>query len=211
VQLTGRDAGKEAVRRAAPKARYVHLATHGFFAPPVSATQADPSAKLLDGPRFVGLEMRTPPILPALVGRNPLVLSGLVLAGANAPAAEGILTAEEIVDLDLAGTELVVLSACETGLGKVAGGEGVYSLQRAFALAGARTTITSLWQVDDTATQALMVEFYRNLWVRKQGKLEALRQAQLALLRGRLNVPPGGGQRVTPYLWAAFVLGGDWR
>src|SRR5439155_18188593 len=128
--------------------------------------------------------------------RSPLILAGVVLAGANRPQKlnewgapigdDGILTGEEVAALDLAGTELVVLSACETGVGEVAGGEGVFSLQRAFHLAGARTVIGSLWKVNDEATEALMVAFYQNLWQKKLGKLEALRQAQLALLRGAL-------------------------
>ena len=83
----------------------------------------------------------------------------------------------------MSNVDLVVLSACETGLGKSAGGEGVLGLQRAFQLAGAKTCVTSLWKVDDTATQVLMAEFYKNLWQKKLGKLNALRQAQLAMIR----------------------------
>ena len=147
---------------------------------------------------------------------------------------DGILTAEEVVDLNLTGTELVVLSACETGLGDVAGGEGVFGLQRAFGLAGVSTVIASLWKVEDAATQALMVEFYRNLWKKKLGKLEALRQAQLTMLlhydpqqkqisvtgtpskadaeasKNSRETPPAG-ECLPPYYWAGFVLGGDWR
>ena len=124
----------------------------------------------------------------------------------------------------------MVLSACETGLGRVGGGEGVYGLQRAFRLAGARSVIGSLWKVDDAATQALMTEFYRNLWEKKLGKFEALRQAQLTMIHryapkeGKLTAPfaPNPAQSGTPapqrrgkplppYYWAAFVLNGDWR
>jgi CHAT domain-containing protein len=115
--------------------------------------------------------------------RNPLLLSKLVLAGANHSPEKGILTAEEIADLDLRGMELVVLSACETGLGRVAAGEGVLGLQRAFQAAGARTLVTSLWSINDAATSVLMEEFYANLWQKKLPKLEALRQAQLTVLR----------------------------
>jgi CHAT domain-containing protein len=133
--------------------------------------------------------------------------------------------------MDLRRVDLAVLSACETGLGTVEGGEGVLGLQRAFQLAGARTAVTSLWKVDDAATQALMVEFYSNLWEKKLPKLEALRQAQLRMLRdydprqGKLR---GGTTRLMttpldslperkvaeslpPFYWAAFVLSGDWR
>ena len=124
-----------------------------------------------------------------IAGYHPGLLSGVALAGANQPAEEddGILTAEEVSTLDLSGVDLVVLSACETGLGEEAGGEGLLGLQRAFQAAGARTVVASLWKVDDAATQALMVEFYRNLWQGKLGKLESLRQAQLAMLRGKLK------------------------
>ena len=95
---------------------------------------------------------------------------------------ENVLTAEEVGGLDLSGCELAVLSACETSLGREAGGEGVLGLQRAFHTAGARTVVASLWKVDDAATSVLMERFYTNLWVEKMPKLEALRQAQLAVL-----------------------------
>jgi CHAT domain-containing protein len=124
-----------------------------------------------------------------VAGRKPLVLSGLVLAGANRPQVKdsygvprgdgGILTAEAIAGLPLDKLELAVLSACETGLGEVAGGEGVFGLQRAFHTAGARNVIASLWKVDDNATAALMGLFYRNLWEKHLPPLESLRQAQL--------------------------------
>jgi CHAT domain-containing protein len=118
-----------------------------------------------------------------------------------------------------------VLSACETGLCEVAGGEGVFGLQRAFGLAGSRTVVASLWKVDDSATHALMVEFYRNLWEQKLGKLESLRQAQLAMIRrydpkrARMSEPRGltlttkdrREPTLAPFHWAAFTLSGDWR
>jgi CHAT domain-containing protein len=163
------------------------------------------------------------------VGRNPLVLSGVVLAGANQHwsennvGADSILTAEEVAGLDLRDTDLVVLSACETALGRVAGGEGVFGLQRAFALSGARTVLASLWQVDDRSTEVLMTEFYWNLWHKNLGKLEALREAQLTMLRydpekqairPRGVYSPDGAEAPglgDPYYWAAFTLSGDWR
>jgi CHAT domain-containing protein len=116
--------------------------------------------------------------------RNPLLLSGLVLSQANRNPEAGLMTAEEVAALDLRGVELAVLSACETGLGRVADGQGVYGLQRAFQEAGARSLVVSLWSVSDPATSLLMEEFYSQLWSAKPpSKLEALRQAQLKLLR----------------------------
>jgi CHAT domain-containing protein/Flp pilus assembly protein TadD len=187
-----------------PKARYALLATHGFFADPEFR-----SVFLLNEAAFRH-DWREGRATPG--ARNPLVLSGLVLAGANQPSAgnaEGmstgdgsILTAEMIASLPLEHLELVVLSACETGLGEVAGGEGVYGLQRAFHMAGAQTTVASLWQVDDDITQELLTRFFENLWHKGMGRLEALRQAQLAVRRGE-------GNRAHPRYWAAWVLSGD--
>jgi CHAT domain-containing protein len=111
-----------------------------------------------------------------------LLRSGLVLAGVNRSPETGILTAAEVAALDLRGCELAILSACQTGLGGVEGGEGVVGLQRAFNEAGARTLVVSLWSVNDASTSLLMEEFYTNLWAKKIPKLEALHQAQLAVL-----------------------------
>jgi CHAT domain-containing protein/tetratricopeptide (TPR) repeat protein len=217
--------------------RAVHLGTHGFFELP------DRVATLLAGVR------RQPPFAwrpdPADddAAAFPLGLflnSGVVLAGggrAPDPARigefgyprdeDGILTAEEVQSLDLRGTELVVLSACQTAIGAFRSGEGVMGLQRAFRAAGARAVVASLWKVDDAATSVLMEQFYTNLWVKKLPKLEALRQAQLAMLKGydprrgiidrgvggvRTGNPPTSPEdRAAPQYWAAFVLGGDWR
>jgi CHAT domain-containing protein len=127
----------------------------------------------------------------------------------------------EVAALDLDGCELAVLSACETGLGESAGGEGLLGLQRGFQLAGARAVVAGLWKVPDEPTRALMVRFYRNLWGPKpMSKLAALREAQLWMLReGRdrglvsADEPevPGRARRAPPRYWAAFVLSGDWR
>lgn len=152
------------------------------------------------------------------MGPNPGLLCGLVCAGANEPTPDddGVLTALEIADLDLGGVELAVLSACETGLGAVAGGDGVLGLQRAFQLAGARATVTSLWQVPDQATGALMARFYENRLGKGMPALKALREAQLWVLNegvkaGALTEEPKNGRRTPPLFWAAFVLAGDWR
>lgn len=222
VRLLGADASKAEFCRVAASSRTLHLATHGFFAEPqfesALSRRGGAIAGMTDGVQA----------LESLTGRNPLVLSGLVFAGANLPTrgvTTGLLTGEEIVDLNLSHTDLVVLSACETGLGVVGGGEGIFGLQRAFALAGVRASVGSLWQVDDAATAALMVEFYRNLWLKRLGKLAALREAQLWMLRqGRQNPEIARGLkrkqetatasadgRLPPYFWAPWVLAGDWR
>jgi CHAT domain-containing protein/Tfp pilus assembly protein PilF len=200
----GAEATTAQLMRDLPQARYALLATHGFFADPEFR-----SVFLLDEAAF---RHHRPEGRATPGARNPLVLSGLVLAGANkitagngdgVAAGDGsILTAEMIVSLPLEHLELAVLSACETGLGEVAGGEGVYGLQRAFHMAGAQTTVASLWQVDDEITQELLTRFFENLWHKGMGRLEALRQAQLAVRRGE-------GNRAHPRYWAAWVLSGD--
>ncbi len=145
--------------------RYLHLATHGYFEPRGASE------------------------------RSPLLASGLVLSGANAKPAEGTLTAEEVAGLDLRGCELAALSACETGRGIVADGEGVLGLQRAFQMAGARATLTSLWSVSDPATSVLMERFYEGLWGKERlTKLEALRQAQLFVLNNPAAVSKRAGE-----------------
>jgi CHAT domain-containing protein len=212
TDLDGADATKAKVREALAKVRYAHLATHGFFA--TGDIKSALSSKKPDA--FFGKE--------GIIGWHPLLLSGLVLAGANKepkPGEEdGIITALEVSEMQLPKLELVVLSACETGLGKSAGGEGLLGLQRAFAVAGARTVIASLWAVDDKATQLLMGEFYRVAWDTENivSRAEALRKAQLFLLkegiRGlgkKAEKLPKGETRLPPLYWAAFVLSGDWR
>ena len=109
------------------------------------------------------------------------------------------------------------LSACETGLGEVAGGEGLIGIQRAFQIAGVRTTVASLWKVNDQATRVLMERFYRNLWEKEIGHLDALREAQLYILNNpdsvrSLEVPNDeSAKRASPKLWAAFQISGDWK
>jgi len=227
VELQGETASTTEVLRALPQARWAHFDTHGFFATPdlQSVLQADPNPL-----GRLGREGSAP------LARNPLVLSGLIVgerngrpagAGAALPDDQGILTAEAIAGLPLQGLDLAVLSACETGLGTVAGGEGVFGLQRAFHLAGAQTVIASLWSVEVGSTQVLMAELYKNLWKKKLPRLESLRQAQLTMIREyRRRGPRGSASRVAdrtgavasgetdqlpPVFWAAFVLSGDWR
>jgi CHAT domain-containing protein len=127
-----------------------------------------------------------------------------VLAGANqltSGSEDGVLTGLEAAGVDLWGTQLVVLSACETGVGKVADGDGVYGLRRAFVIAGAESLVMSLWQVDDSATRDLMIDVYHRLADGK-GRSEALREAQLAMLARR--------ELEHPYYWASFIAAGQW-
>jgi len=151
---------------------------------------------------------------------HPGLLSGLAFAGVNSSPEldkdDGILTAMDVVALDLKLVDTVVLSACETGLGPVAGGEGLLGLQRAFQVAGAKTVVASLWKVPDAATTRLMQRLYENLWDKRMGKLEALREAQLWQLRdnamrGLILEKDAQGETLSPFYWAGFVLSGDWR
>jgi CHAT domain-containing protein/Tfp pilus assembly protein PilF len=158
-----------------PPPAWLHLATHAFFDPPPQAPARRQGA---------AGEMRLDEVVWRTFGRNPLLASGLVLAGANESAERGLLTAEEVAGLDLSGVRLAALSACQTALGQQAGWQGVQGLQRAFHEAGAQHLLASLWSVHDAATSVLMEEFYEQLWAKKQPPAEALRRAQLAVLTG---------------------------
>lgn len=180
-RLEGAAATVSAVSEALSGVSVAHLATHGFFSAGCSSALGEAHQ---DG-----------------VGANPMVLSGLALAAANGGPA-GLLTAEQVAGLDLRGTRLVVLSACETGLGAQAAGEGVLGLQRAFGQAGARNLVVSLWTVPDQATSRLMEVFYREL--RRHEPAEALRRAQLELLRDNRR----RRYEDAPADWAAWVVTG---
>jgi CHAT domain-containing protein len=225
TELRREQATESAVRQQAPRHRYLHFATHGYFAPPQLRSALTAASKPENSEEH-NLFLRQD-----ISGFHPGLLSGLVLAGANQnmdiDRDDGILTALEVGYLDLSGVDLATLSACETGLGeKVGAGEGLMGLQRAFQVAGARTIVASLWKVDDAATLAVMKEFYTRLWDGKHSRLEALRQAQLALLKGYdpvkgqvrgvggtvIDVPAQSpGTKLSPFYWAAFTLTGDWR
>jgi CHAT domain-containing protein/tetratricopeptide (TPR) repeat protein len=228
--LSGDNATEANFRHDAPNYHYLHLATHGFFAPPQIASALAPSKE--EPGRAIGELTRK-----GIAGAHPGLLSGVALSGANTPSApdqdDGILTAIEVAGLDLERADLVVLSACETGLGAVAGGEGVMGLQRAFQIAGAKNVVASLWKVNDQATAALMGLFYHKLWVEKKTPAVALREAQLwilnnpdrisSLARARgldldrvVNLPVDakgaeGHKRSSPYLWAGFAISGAGR
>jgi CHAT domain-containing protein len=169
----------------------VHIATHGYFLQDVNK----------QGSAF-GIHLEN-------ANDNPLLRSGIILAGGAATVSgskapnlqsndNGILTAYEAMNLNLNGTDLIILSACETGLGDVKAGEGVYGLQRAFLVAGADALIMSLWKVDDAATQQLMTNFYQN-WMKLGNKQKAFKQAQLQLMT----------KYKEPYYWGAFVMMGN--
>lgn len=191
----------EEVLKAMPSRRILHLATHGFY---LDREPAAPDAN--DG---VGSGAARARLKQA---DNPLLRSGIVLAGANTVGnkdaadrvEDGWGTAEEIALLNLRGTDLVVLSACQTGLGDIKSGEGVYGLRRAFIQAGARTLVTSLFEVPDAETRELMQHFYAGI-NRNEGKLRALDSARRNVLAERRK-SVGAAH---PFFWASFVLIGD--
>jgi CHAT domain-containing protein/Tfp pilus assembly protein PilF len=198
AQFLGGDAATEHSLKQVTGPRVLHVATHGFFLN--TTTLAAPAAGDARGVTLLGQ-----PGDAASAGRFALLRSGLALAGANkrqgGDGEDGLLTALEAASLDLRGTELVVLSACETGLGEVRSGDGVYGLRRALAVAGAETQVMSLWQVSDEATRDLMIAFYKRL-AAKDGRAAALRAVQLQFLKSKTHAHP--------YYWAAFVVAGDW-
>ncbi len=196
--VTGAAATKEALTRAhAP--RFVHIATHGLF--DLRKDDRVPVAAALGKARGVTVGGLPPPPGRSFAPEDALDASALLFAGANLRP-DARLTAREAAGLDLHGTELVVLSACETGLGEVSAGEGVYGLRRALSVAGAASQVVSLWKVNDRATGALMGAYYGELKA-GTGRSEALRRAQLGLLREP--------ETAHPFYWAAFVPAGDWR
>jgi CHAT domain-containing protein/Tfp pilus assembly protein PilF len=236
--LQGAAATEDAFRRQASRHRWIHLATHGFFAPESVRSGLDRRSD--EEPRVHGELFGN---ADEVRGFHPGLLSGIALAGANGGSRlqtsvspnsgrqidDGILTALEVAGLDLRDVDLVVLSACETGLGRVAGGEGVLGLQRAFQIAGAKNVVASLWKVDDRATALLMKRFYQKLWKEKKPAAIALREAQIDLLHHPEEIESlatrgpnfektvklvDHGQRTakaptsSPRYWAAFVVSG---
>ncbi len=195
--LTGDEATEVALKSAhAPEV--LHVATHGFFLPDLEIRPAAGAADRGFGSTdlaqaFAGVKIE-----------NPLLRSGLALAGANARKSgedDGILTASEVAGLDLWGTKLVVLSACQTGVGEVRAGDGVYGLRRALLLAGSESQVMSLWRVADRETRELMRAFYTRLRA-GDGRTAALRKVQLAMLRNP--------RTRHPFYWAAFIQSGAW-
>jgi CHAT domain-containing protein len=204
VLRVGPDA-REAELKAAVSPRVLHLATHGFF---LSDQDFKRTNALRDS--WIGnIGTRWNASLPKDDWENPLVRCGIALAGANhagqitnAGAEDGLLTGLEASLLNLQGTELVILSACDSGTGEVQIGEGVMSLRRAFRIAGAQTVLASHWKVSDKATRQLMTEFIRR-WRSGEPRAKAWREAQLSLLHSN--------EFQNPFFWAAFTLTGQWR
>jgi CHAT domain-containing protein/Tfp pilus assembly protein PilF len=203
TRYTGTDASEENFKNISVKSKVeiLHIATHGFFYSLDTELETDLTESSTDvafrgGARGVTSFVKNP---------NPLMRSGLVLSGANdvwnstnsndsLSNEDGVLTSMEVANLNLNDCKLVVLSACETGLGDIHGSEGLYGLQRAFKIAGTDKMIMSLWQVPDKETSEFMVLFYRNLFVDRDVRV-AFSKAQGAMR-----------QKYAPYYWAAFIL-----
>jgi CHAT domain-containing protein/Tfp pilus assembly protein PilF len=206
LHLGGAAATEAALKKEAPGRRVLHLATHGFFLDR-SARSSQADSRGIGGLAAAGEGA------PARTCENPLSLSGLALAGANKRDAaspedeDGVLIAEEIASLDLSGVEWAVLSACDTGVGKIQAGEGVFGLRRAMQLAGVRSLIMSLWSVDDEATRQWMEALYRGRLNRNLDTSRAVREASLSVIDQRRMA----GQSTHPFYWAAFVPAGDWH
>jgi CHAT domain-containing protein len=185
--LTGPEASKAALDRL-QSPRILHIATHGFF---LQNAQSSAGANGSASPSNSATE-------------NPLLRSGLALSGANLVKdgkREGILTALEASNLNLWGTKLVTLSACDTGVGEVENGEGIYGLRRSFVLAGAETLVMSLWPVSDYVTREMITDYYTGL-KHGMGRGDALRQAELTMMKRK--------GRQHPFYWASFIQSGEW-
>jgi CHAT domain-containing protein len=236
VTLKGGQATKSRLLESLADQQVIHLATHGVFNTERIRIDAPGSGPGLDSNRGAKLVSTSNPFSGSEPDVRTIVRSGLVLFGANVERSnaldhvddESLLMDHEILMLPLQNTELAILSACDTALGTEASGEGVLGLQRAFQIAGARTTIASLWKVSDEATEQLMARFHFHLSKPGTTRLDALRSAQLEMLRNELGkgngtaaaanpeprpttVTTDSRQLQSPSYWAAFQLSGDWR
>jgi CHAT domain-containing protein/Flp pilus assembly protein TadD len=201
ASLLLREQATESALKQAHAPSILHIATHGFFLDDQQAPPPDTRGLFTDNP----LRISDPRLMKwAAKIENPLLRSGLALAGVNQYRGgddDGLLTALETASLHLWGTKLVVLSACDTGVGKVKNGEGVYGLRRALVLAGSQTQVISLWPVSDRETRGLMAGYYRRLQ-KGEGRGEALRRIQLEMLKD--------AKLRHPYYWASFIQAGEW-
>jgi len=179
--LTGAAASESALKSMAEGKQVLHLATHGFFL----STGCEPERE-------------------ALLTANPLLRSGVVLAGGGAGQDDGLLTAEEVSALRLEKAELVVLSGCDTARGTAEAGEGLLGLRRAFHAAGARHVVSSLWPIEDAATRQWMVRFYRSRLAAGAGVANSVRTASVAALRERR----ASARSTHPFYWGSFVASG---
>lgn len=206
--LEGSNATEAALKQVANPS-ILHIATHGFFLQDQDCL-ATPSTRSGGRDAYATIESTasTDCVPTPRNVENPLLRSGLVFAGVNqrnqaqGSGEDGVLTAQEVTQMALDGTQLVVLSACETGLGSVVNGDGVYGLRRAFVLAGAESQLMSLWKVDDFGTSELMRGYYERITA-GMGRSEALREVQRELLNT--------GAYGHPYYWAGFIFSGNWR
>jgi CHAT domain-containing protein len=208
-----------AFRQHAPRNRQLHIAAHGAFGTPLrevlqrpiyeksmpNGDTGDNSQSLAD---YHPSLLTTMAFVPSMRGR---------LDAYN----DGNVTAEEVQTLDLRGADLVFLISCQAALGADRGGESMFGMQRAFHLAGARSVVAALWSVQVLPTSDLSTRFYDNLWNKRMTKLDALREAQLWMLRERgidglfvsksTSPPTTATMRLPPFFWAGFTLSGDWR
>ncbi|MBI4646407.1 MAG: CHAT domain-containing protein [Bacteroidia bacterium] len=192
----------------------LHIATHGFFYPAPEEKQKNDTVQQEISETMLAFRGGTSGfgVWHFVRNKNPMLRSGLVFAGANRVWSEewgrtnneGVLTAQEVSQLNMQNTSLVVLSACETGLGAIKGSEGVYGLQRAFKMAGVKYIIMSLWQVPDKETEEFMVTFYTKLLKQKDVR-KAFNETQ-AEMRKKYEPYYWMRKKYEPYYWAAFVL-----
>jgi CHAT domain-containing protein/Tfp pilus assembly protein PilF len=192
IVLTQAQATENAVKQV-KKPNILHIATHGFFLESTKNKNTNQRNDKNEGERNSSLQ----------IDENPLLRSGLVFAGVKVSQGagdDGVLSALEATNLNLVGTKLVVLSACDTGNGDISTGEGVYGLRRALVIAGSESQLISLWKVSDSATKDLMIAYYQRL-KNGEGRSEALRQTQLAMLKSK--------DQKHPFYWASFIPSGD--
>jgi CHAT domain-containing protein len=207
--FTGKDATEDVLyQKNAPK--ILHLATHGFFLKDMVRESAEFKSKTRGIKKIIVNEKTL--TQPKISIDNPLLQSGFVLAGANQTLGsdhqsnfDGIITAQKILGLKLEGTQMVVMSACNTGEGEVKTGEGVFGLRRAFIQAGAKSLVMSMWQVPDKETRELMILFYKNILSGKMDRCQALRNA----IKSEMIVAKERYGNNAPFYWGAFVFMGD--